>query len=157
MPETIQNSVIQSSLLYSLTRNFPNPDLQAEEAVNDSNKPITVKLNEIWEILWIWIEFAATATVGNRQVQLDILDESDDVVLSVLAANVQIASTTEYYLISPNGQEPKETVAGRHFIPIPPKLFLPQSYDIKIYDSAAIAAAADDMVVQMMVNRFDTD
>jgi hypothetical protein len=37
--------------------------------------------------------------------------------------------------------------------PIPPTILLPAAYIIRVYDSAAVAAAADDMVVQLMVAR----
>lgn len=150
-----QQLILNSNVIYDLVRALPNPELQADKTANDSDKEITVGSNEIWEILWIWVELATTATVGNRQITLEFRDDSDDVILQIKALNTQPEDGSEEYLFSPNGQEAKETTAGKHFIPIPPKVLLPAGYDVHIYDSAAIDAAADDMVIQMMVNRFD--
>lgn len=153
--EDLQQSILNSDVIYALTRNLVNPELQSDETANDSDKTFTVGTLEIWQILSIWVEFISTATHGDRQIQIDIRDDSNDVIYSVLAKNKQSPETTEYYAISPNGQEPAETTPGRHFIPIPPGLLLPASYDIRIYDSAAIDVEGDDMVIQFMVNRYD--
>lgn len=147
--------IIVNHIITSAVRNIPNPRLLEDESENDSDKTIVVLTGHIYKILWAFVEFVADAAAGNRQFQVDIVDTSDDVIFSTLSANLQIASTTEYYLISPNGQEPKETIATRHFLPIPPDLFLPSDYKIRFYDSAAIASAADEMIVHMMVNDFN--
>jgi hypothetical protein len=153
--EDIKQSIENSNLIYAAVRNFTNPVLKSDGAANDSDKTITVPSGKIWEIISIWIELVTTADAGNRQMQIDIRDDGDDVIYSLLAKNVQVASQTEHYACSQNGQEPAETVAGKHFIPIPVGLMLPAGYNVRIYDSAAIAAAADDMVIQMIVNQYD--
>lgn len=128
------------------------PELQVEETADDSDKTITVPDKTQWRVLWIWIEYVATATVGNRILQIDIRDPSDDVIYSVTAVAAIVASATEYARAVPSDAiAAAETVAGFHTLPLPHECILPAGYDIRIYDSAAIAAAADDMVVQMMV------
>ena len=125
--------------------------VQADEAANDSDKKITVPADTAWIIQSIWVELITTADVGDRQLVIEIQDASDDVVAQFRAGAVQAESLTRYYMFAP------QLVGMDAFIdtdylttPIPP-LMLPAGYDVRIYDNAAIAAAADDMVVQMMV------
>ena len=44
------------------------PQLQADEAANDSDKSFTVPAGRMWELTSIWVELVSTATVGNRQM-----------------------------------------------------------------------------------------
>ena len=155
MPADLTQDILNSDVITLLTRAIPNPELQVEETANDSDKTITVASGEIWEILWIYVELTTTATVGNRVLHIEIRDDSNDIIFQTRAKNVQGASGTELYYIFPLGIEPSETIGGYHYIPIPPKCYLPSGYDIHILDNEAADAAADDMIVQMMVNRYD--
>lgn len=130
-----------------------SPSLQAEETLNDSDKSIAVTAGYEWKIQWVWIELATTATVGDRQIVIEIQDDSADVIFQMRAGIVQAASLTRYYLFAPMGAE---IVAFRDtdflYVPMPP-IHLPASYVIRIYDNNAVDAAADDMVIQMMVQQ----
>ena len=130
------------------------PALQADETLNDSDKSITVTAGYEWKIQWIWVELTTTAVAGNRQMVVQIQDAATDVVFQMRAGIVQAASLTRYYLFAPMGAE---IVAFRDtdflYAPLPPVIHLPASYVIRVYDNAAVDAAADDMVVQMMVQQ----
>lgn len=153
--QTLKRACAGGNVLAGACVPFVNPVLQSDTTANDSDKTFTVPSNKIWEVLWTWIELTSTATVGNRRITLLVRDDSDDVILDSVALNTQAASVTEYYLFSPLGQEPKETTSTRHFCVIPPKLYLPSGFDLRILDSATIDAAADDMNVFIMVNEWD--
>lgn len=131
------------------------PELVAEETLNDSDKVISVTTNMVWQIMGIWIELATSAVAGNRVIRIEIRDTEDDVIYQEQAVNAQLASTTEYYNGRPTEslEGSKENIAARHFISLPKPLELPSSFDIRIYDKDAIDAAADDMVIQMMVKK----
>ena len=126
-------------------------ELKPEETADDSDKVFTVPAREVWQILWIWVEFASDATVGDRQLELLIRDGSDDTVLQIPVGAVQAASLTRNYLMAP-GMADLTAFRDTTFLmtPLPP-IMLPGGYDVRIYDNNAVAAAADDMVVQMMV------
>jgi len=131
-----------------------HPELQAEETANDSDKSITVTASEEWEILTIWVEFASTATAGARQLEIQIQDDAADVIMEFKAGLTQAASLTYFYLF---GQAMGvEIVALRDgdlvFSPLP-KIILPASYVVRVWDNNAVDAAADDMVIQMLVNK----
>jgi len=127
--------------------------LITDEAVDDSDKTLTVPAGYLWQVTFVSVINATSADVGNRQIVLVARDATDDVLSTIPALNVQIASTTEYYLFGVSG-DVTETKAGYHFLPLSP-LLLPEGYDMRIYDSAAIAAAADDMDVQCQVIQYD--
>ena len=127
-----------------------HPVLQAEETANDSDKIFTVPASTEWEILSIWIELATTATVGNRQITVERQDSDGDVTGKFLAGAVQAASLAKEYMFAPGLQLMTDFVGAYLSFPLPP-LFLSAGENIRVYDSAAIAAAADDMVIQMVV------
>jgi hypothetical protein len=131
------------------------PTLQADENANDSDKTIVVTSSYEWKIQWIWIEFTSTSTVGDRQVVIEIQDATTDVIFQMRAGAVQAASLTRYYLFAPMGAE-ITTFRDTDYLyaPMPP-IHLPASYVIRIYDNNAVDAAADDMIIQMMVQERD--
>jgi len=153
--EDLKQSIANSNLIYAAMCNFPNPVLQVEESENDSDKIITVPADKIWEILWIHVEYISTATVGDRIFEVLFLDDSDDVIFRIRTSSHQAASLSRIYEVSQNGQEPAFTDTNRQMIPIPTKSLLPAGYKLRIWDSAAIDAAADDMIIKMMVNQWD--
>lgn len=134
---------------------FGTPKLQVDEAVNDSDKTFTVPANKIWIVNSIWVELISTASAGTRQMVVQIQDGAADVIGEMRAGVTQIASLTKNYMF---GQGVPDLVALRDttFISTPlPPIVLPETFKVRVFDKAAIAAAADDMVVQMMVNELD--
>lgn len=127
--------------------------LQADELADDSDKSFTVPASAVWEIAHIWIEYTSTATVGNRLVAIEIQDSAADIVGRFTAGIVQTASLTRYYTFAP-GVPDLTAFRNTSYLSNPvPLLQLPASYIVRIYDIAAIAAAADDMIVQMLVKQ----
>ena len=155
MPADLTQDILNSDVITLLTRSIPNPELISDTAANDSDKTLTVDADEIWEILWIWLEFTTTGTSNNRTIHVDLRDDSDNVIFGTRAITDQAPSTTEYYLLTALGQAPVIWRTSRHIITIPPKTILPAGYDIRIYDTDSVDAAADDMIIRMMVNRYD--
>lgn len=136
--------------------NTPLPLLReiTDIALNDSAKTITVPENKTWRILYGNFVLVTTATAGNRIIRVDILNNSGSVLYTTFAANVQVASTTEDYSLGrfATAAEPR---AGSHELPIPGDLFLPAGFQISIKDEAAIAAAADDLTIHLLVEEYD--
>lgn len=125
-----------------------------DETADDSDKTLTVPTGYEYQVLWIWIELTTTATVGDRQLQVDLRDAADDVIGQVRVGAVQAASLTRYYMLGPALSDLGAFRDTDYLMtPLPPTVFLPAGYDIRIFDNNAVAAAADDMVVQMQVAR----
>jgi hypothetical protein len=130
--------------------------LQADEALNDSDKSFTVPAGKEWTVLSIWVELASTATAGNRQVEVQLQDDSADVVGRLVAGAVQAASLTRNYHFAA-GVADMTAFRDTDLIsnPLPARLLLPPGYVVRVFDNNAVDAAADDMVVQMLVGERD--
>lgn len=126
--------------------------LQVDEANDDSDKALTVPAGTEWEILSIWVELISTATAGNRQIVVEFQDSASDVIGQVRAGAVQAASLTRNYMFAP-GLVDLTAMRDTDFLmtPLPSRFVLPTGYKVRVFDKAAIAAAADDMNIQMMV------
>lgn len=127
--------------------------LESDEALNDSDKEISVPADYEWILQSIWVEFTSTANAGNRQVTIEIQDEADDVIMDIKAGVVQAASLAKEYAFYNGAENMGAFVDTDHLSTNLPEIILDEGYDVRIWDSAAIDAAADDMVVQMIVKQ----
>jgi hypothetical protein len=122
-----------------------------DTALNDSDKTITVPAQKQWVLKSLYAKLISTATVGNRQLDVLITDAADNIFAKFVAGAVQAASLTREYLFAP--QQPQETAftGGLMLRALAGELTLPAGYKIRVFDSAAIDAAADDMDVRLLV------
>ena len=125
--------------------------VQADEALDGSDKTITVTAGRDWMIQSLRAELTTTATVGNRQIAVQIRDDSDDVIAEVRAGATQTASLTRSYHFGPHLPD-LTSFRDTDWIstPIDP-LIVPAGYDIRIFDNNAVDAAADDLVVRLAI------
>jgi len=125
--------------------------LIAEETANDNDKTLTVPASTEYQIMWIYVEYASDATVGDRQLEIDFRDAADDVIGQVRPNVTQAASLTYYYMVGPSMANLTAAYDTDYLMtPMPPTIFLSAGYDIRIFDNNNVAAT-DDMVIQMMV------
>ena len=137
---------------------FPELKLISDETMNDSDKIVfTVPDGEVYEVLWIHIEYTATAfQAGNRALNVQFRDRDDDVVLQRYMGDNIIVSEAWHVLFAPGAPlQEDETGVGikQAYVPLPMPTMLPAGFDLRITDSSAIAADADDMIVHAMVRR----
>lgn len=126
---------------------------QSDITADDSDKTFTVPAGFMWNIISIRVELTTTATAGNRQICIEITDGTN-VILKVMAGIVQAANLARYYNFYGGAPNLTAFINTSHLTnPIPDGLMLLPGYTVRIYDNAAIAAAADDMIVRMMVNK----
>ena len=122
-----------------------------DETINDSDKIFTVPAEVEWEIMWIWVEFTTDGTVGDRQLVIEVQDVANDWIGQWARAGVvQSASLIRSYLFAPCVPD---MVAFRNVdyltTPIPATPFLKATDQLRIYDNNGVAAATDDMIVQI--------
>jgi hypothetical protein len=122
--------------------------LVTDLALNDSDKTLTVPSGKLWEVMWCSASLATTATVGNRNIRVIVTDGTNEVGRAD-TDSTQAASATEYYTFGLYGSA-AESPATFHWIPFP-WLVLPAGFTVRIYDSAAVDAAADDLLISMLV------
>lgn len=130
---------------------WENLVLQADALLNDSDKTLTVPAGKQWWVKSVYAQLITTASAGNRQLDVLCTTDLDAEIAKFVAGAVQAASLTRTYVFAP--QHPQETVftGGLMLRALAGDLVLPAGYKIRIFDSAAIDAAADDLTVRVLV------
>jgi hypothetical protein len=132
-----------------------------DATANDSDKIVLTAPNtngnrKMIEILQVHIVNVTTATAGNRQIVMHIQDDTDTIVADYHAGSTQAASLTRHYVFGQGVYRETSFVDGSIQCPFPAEgtVLLP-GWDLRVYDSGAIAAAADDMTVDVIYREVD--
>ncbi len=134
-----------------LQRGEWRPSNQADEVIDDSDKALTVPAATEWTIQSIRVELITSADAGARQLAIQVRDAADDIILEMIVGDTQIESLTRIYNFFPGAPDlTAERDTTSYTTPFP-VLVLPTGFDIRVFDNNAVAAAADDMVIQMLV------
>lgn len=130
---------------------YPNMALYGDATANDSDKTYTVPALREWRIESIYAKIETSADVGDRQLDVLLTDDNDNVIAKYVAGAVIAASLTREVLFAP-GQPQETTFTGTLMLRnLADGLILPAGYKMRVYDSAAIAATADDLTVRIVV------
>lgn len=133
------------------TSRYDNIVQKSDVVLNDSDKTLTVTTGYQWVLHSIYAKLISTATAGNRQVDVLLTDGSDNIVTKYVAGAVQTASLTREYIFAPLHPQETAFTNGIMLRALAGYIILPEGYKIRIYDSAAIAAAADDLEYRILV------
>lgn len=131
--------------------------LMQDLAVDDSNKPLLVgsalEVAGPIEILGVRVELTTTIAGGNRQLSIRLEDSnSGDVAGQWDALTVVIASQTDQFHEFMPGRV-AGTVAGQFYEYLPFALIVNNGQTLRVFDSAEIAVAADDMIVHIRARK----
>lgn len=128
------------------------PDLRPykDETDNDSDKSWVVPDGEVWNIVDLAINYASSATVGNRFICAQAKDKDGDVCWRVAVHAAHPASLTARYQFAP-GLAVLTWDAALYQEPFPNRALLLPGWTLQVFDAAAIDAAADDMHVYFQV------
>jgi len=133
------------------------PTWYRDAGTNDSDKTYTVPANHTWLLGSVYAEIATTADVGNRLLNISITDGTNVIYRSQSTA--AIAASKKGTLYSTNTGGASDTTArlilagtatadvSLNLYDLPREMYLPPGCVITIKDTAAVAAAADDMIV----------
>lgn len=126
---------------------------QADVTTNSSNKLFTVTTGKEWLIQSARIDYTTNATVGTRQLELRILDASDNVVCSSIASLTQAASLTYHYDYNINGLDSIALRDSTYLSVVLPHLILPAGYKIRFLDNKAIApsGSGENLLARLMI------
>lgn len=120
-----------------------------DTTLNDSDKVIVVPEDEEWEIIGVGVVFTSTATAGNRQIGVELRTAvAGNPLLGAVAGATQAASLTRTYSFAPGLTNLTAFVNGTLGTPLP-RLVAGPLQRIRVYDTAAVDAAADDMTVRI--------
>lgn len=128
-----------------------NPIVQnSDVALNDSDKTLTVPTGRLWRLQMLAVKLITTATVGNRQMTV-VLGDGTNVLWTKNFGAVQAASLTRQYYGAWDLPNDAAFDANGNIRMALAGWVLPAGYTIRVYDSAAIAAAADDLEIRLLV------
>lgn len=129
------------------THPWSNFGVSQDLLANDSDKTFTVPANHLWIVHWILIHYIATANAGTRNLTLDVRDATPTVLGRVGQTYSYVATNNAFAaFVIPNGRI-STSITGTSTHALHGPLILPAGYSLRVYDLAAIDAAADDMEV----------
>jgi len=141
------------------------PKWTYDATANDSDKSYTVPAGKVWELKHAHFETANTATVGNRLLEIYVTDGTNIVWTSgrpaaIPASNTGVVetfvgatfTTTNTQVFKLNGSGPSGAVLR---VPLPPTFMLKSGYVLRLWDAAAIDAAADDTIASILYIEYD--
>ena len=155
MPADLTQDILNSDVITLLTRAIPNPELIEDETAEEPDKILTVDANEIWEILWIYLELTSSATVGNRMLRFSIRDDSNDIIWSEKTGIDQPANQTYTYILAPGQQRNITNANNISYYNLPATTLLPAAYNIRLFENNSIDGDDDGLIIHMMINRYD--
>jgi len=132
----------------------PQMLLQRDATSNDSDKTFTVPADTQWKVLWVYVDFTATASAGNRFIRVQFRGTSDEIIMAAHADAATAATVKNRYLFA-GGLQEREIDINFQVAPLPIDGWLSAGQDIRVFDSQAVAASADDMEVSIMVEEID--
>lgn len=125
-----------------------------DATANDSDKTvITVGTGKVINLLGVTAILACTATVGTRYLWVEISNETPAVVWQAKNITALTASQTGTYVVAAAAGIGTSATAGWNILPNPTMLLA--GYTVRVYDSAAIDAAADDLTVYWTYIEYD--
>jgi hypothetical protein len=121
-------------------------------AFNSSNKLVLVPVGKQWRLVSVYVTFISSATAGNRQLDLLLLDASGNLMGKYIAGAVQAASVTRLYSFAVG--HPQDTAFTNTLMlrAIGSEVILSAGFGLRVWDSTAVDAAADDMSVTVLVD-----
>ena len=119
--------------------NYGDPNVLADVAVGN-DKVLTAPLGRFYETISFRVLVTTTATVGNRQLTVEIRDASANVLYTADATTTVAGSQTDVPFDVHWQGDPA----------IPPNAVIPPDGDIRFYDSASIEAT-DTFAVRGLV------
>jgi len=155
MIEDLRQDILNSDVIYALTRNLPNPELQSDVTLNDSDKTFTVPADEIWEILWIFVAFSTSSIADIRWLKINIFDDSSVQIDSIIPGIDHSENLEIFYTFAENMPQSTAIFANDHIYHPLPKIVLPTGYQIQVVDDSGVDPTHDDMKVHIMLNRYD--
>lgn len=137
-----------------------------DAAANDSNKSFTVPAGKVWLLKMVYAVLVNTATVGNRVLVVDIYNSTPTWVFGTPRAT----STAGQYCTLLCGDAVGEVSTTATYVPwaeggsganvstlysFPTTFILTAGMIIKVWDGAAVDAAADDLTVNLFYIEYD--
>lgn len=142
-----------------------NPIWSYDATINVSAKTWTVGQGKMWVLKYAFMQLTATATVGNRVLGLTITDGANTVLQASRSGNITATQTGTYRIDrSPSSGSTAANLpllsgatpnVAKYSGDLGPDGFLlPAGYVVKLWDTNAIDAAADDCIFVLYAEEY---
>ena len=128
---------------------LPSIENDRDAGSNDSDKTLTVPAGELWHVVGVFVDFSATATAGTRLVWLEIRDDSDVVHLTYRSPAGISANQQRIWTWQAGASDYNSFAGTLTHMSLSNELWLPEGWDLRVYDQAAIEPNGDDMVISV--------
>lgn len=136
------------------TLHLANTTNTRDSTSNDNDKTFTVGAGKIWIVHWVTVAFTSNSEVGNRRIELQVRDASDNVLLWLPSTEIQAASATERHNWINSGAMDRGQIGSNHITSIPNPLVLTAGQDIRVFDGNDVDPG-DDMEVYLVFEEID--
>ena len=97
----------------------------------------------------IGVKLVSDATVGNRQIDVEVFSGSD-IYAKISAGVVQAASLTRRFFFGPGLEREAAFIDDNVMVSLSSEFILPKDFSLKIYDSADISSGGDAIEVYLI-------
>lgn len=122
------------------------PQLTTTRTTESDNSWTSGIFREEQRLLWVHVVYTSTATVGNRQIVLQVKNSDGNVIYDAHAGAVQAASNVYHYEFMQGIYRETSFIDSAINVPVPVDFIIPPGSTIVVYDSANIAVG-DSMVI----------
>lgn len=131
--------------MFNSVDNYEWKYYSSESAGVGSDKSVSLT-DQLYTLpIGIHVDLTSTATVGNRFVTVDYRDSSSTVVSRIVAGKEQAASLSRVYDFFPGAPFLDDFYATTELLIPLPQVLVPPGGSVRVYDSAAVDAAADTL------------
>lgn len=122
---------------------------------NDVDKTFTVPAGKCWKLLALQAKLDTnnSVVVGNRQLRVEIRDGTNVIWFKNFGA-VQVLDTTRYYYSAADLPDDVDFDGSGNIRMWKISLTIPPGWTVRLYESAAIDAAVDDLEYRLLVEEF---
>ena len=130
------------------------PKWVRDATANDSDKSFTVPAGKIWQPIYCYMLLAASATVGNRVLRYQVNEDGTNMCFATQTGNIAASSSNACALMF-GASDQESGFSGVTNLFNLPLMYLTAGAVIRIYDTAAIDVAADDLTVVLHYVEYD--
>lgn len=134
-----------------MSRSYGHVFYLKDDTENENSKTFTLPTSTGFRLLWLHVDFVSSATVGNRRVTLELLDENDAEILHLPAGAVQAASNSYHYTFGGGDYRETTVIGDGLLVSVPREFIIFPGWKLRVRDLADVDGAADDMEVYAML------
>jgi hypothetical protein len=125
------------------------------DTASDNNYTYTVPAGEQAWLSWVHMVYTSDATVGNREIVMALLNDSDTELADFHSGAVQAASNVYHYTFLPGIYRETAFALDAIQVPFAQRFIIPAGWKIKIYDTANISSS-DSISVSLQYQDIST-